>query len=620
MSTRARRSAAGKPSSSAIVSYSTPRQSKYPAWRELPYLILLEIFRYAATKPLDQTNHLDHAWILGAAVTCKAFYEPAINLLYRSPPTTPYTRLRKVHEAISNNLALGAKIHTIESESTDILDAKQARFEFDNMLRMMPNIRDICIAGLSSKPLTLFAVPVKLVDMPPTILITLEEMNVSLRSWTWDGNICWSIAAQYDPRLDATKVMKEKRGFGWLDAVHGDLNAFKTLRRLTMTSFKLPNDSHPARKIKEEDDVRENRTQRDIATVSGAIGRLKYLTDLALKDCAFVDGYFLSQISGMQLRRFSLDDIITCDTGDLQAFLQTSGKNLRELEVKSCMNIRLGFMSVLESATPNLKRLLFEDVPGMVDYQDLEHLEIPMPQWPATLESLVMRSLGNWKVLDCEVFLRSLVDTAREGGFMSLREIDVWCILPRLGWRDRAESRKRWGDEFMIAFQDRREDAWKEFLRKKKSEGEAIKQDRHAVKGLCQKVLFRLDDSRPTGNQLREEDFLDIDQRKSGGSSSRGTRATPKKTSRATTSSSSSKTKAKGKGKATAAASKKSPPKKTASPGQKRKRASASQSFVVGRKRPRYNSEDDEDFEADQLAYDDEDGDDSSWSNDDEYD
>ncbi|KAK6340988.1 hypothetical protein TWF696_009300 [Orbilia brochopaga] len=618
MSTRTRRSAAGKPSSSsAVVSYSTPRQSKYPAWKELPYLILLEIFRYAATKPLDNGNPLNHAWILGAAVTCKAFNEPAINLLYSSPPTIPYTRLRKLYEAIKNNPALGTKVHTIESLTTDILDPKIARFEFDSLLRFTPNIRDVCIGGLASRVDTMFQPTTKRISMSPAVLTTLEEMNVSLRSWTWDGYLCWGIAAQYDPRPDAPKMSKEKRGFGWLDAVHSDLAVFKSLRKLTLTIFDFPlawepepgSDSGGERS---EDEVRSS-AQTDIATIAGAIGRLKYLTDLTFFECAFVNGYFLSQIAGMQLKRLALEAIFACDTGDLQTFLRAGGKSLQELEIKSCGYIRVGFMSVLETATPNLKRLLFEDIPGLVDDQALEVLDIPMPQWPATLESLVMRSLGNWKVLDCEVFLRSLVDTARQGGFMSLREIDVWCILPKLGWRDRAESRKRWGDEFMMAFQDRREDAWKEFLRKKESEGEAIKEDPHAVQGLCQKVLFRLDDSRPTGNQLREEDFLDLEGRGSNG-------RTPKKASRPAARKSSN-TKAKGKGKATASTSKKPSPKKkrSASSGQKRTRASTSQSFVVGRKRPRYNSEDDEDFKVDQLAYDDEDGNDSSWSVDDEY-
>ncbi|KAJ6262228.1 hypothetical protein Dda_3033 [Drechslerella dactyloides] len=600
-----RRQASGKPSSSAVVKYSTPRQAKYPRWTELPYYILVDIFRYAATIPPNNGSSLDHAWILGLAVTCKAFHEPAIDLLYTAPATN-MVAIRRLLETISQNPALGGKVRELESPFTYIVEPKISKFKLDQLLEYTPNIRHINIGGgfkreNASVPRTF---PKQTDNRLPEVLATMEEKNISLRSWTWDRGFCKPLAAKFDPLPTPPKGKAARRNcnFRWLDIAHSDLAAFKRLRELTMTGFTCVCSLEPGScdQVFHKQKGFEDRLLLESVTIAGAIGKLKYLTDLNFQDCNFITGDFMNLIADMQLRRLSIDGSNSCSTDALRAFLLAGGKNLQELEIIHCPNVRLDFLSVLEMATPNLKSLVFEDVPGSVDDEDLEVMESPMPQWPATLQSILMRSLGNWTPVNCEVFLRSLVDAAREGSFTSLREIDVWCILPKLGWRDRAESRKRWGDEFMIAFQDRRSEAWKAFVRKKKSEGEAIKKGDFAVPAFCQKVLYRLDDSRPTGNQLREEDFLDA-----LGES----RKPPKK-----------KSKAKAKDTASASTSKKTLPKNGTSSEQKKKRKSDSHSFVVGRKRPRYNSEDDEDFEADQLAYEDEDGDDSSWSNNEEYD
>ncbi|KAF3918838.1 hypothetical protein ABW20_dc0101387 [Dactylellina cionopaga] len=612
MSSRPRRAAAPKPpSSSSSVAYATPRQAKYPPWTRLPYLILLEIFEYASTDPHDNIESVDHAWLYNTAFTCKSFFEPAINLLYQVPPTAPVPRLRKLVETITANPNLGKKIRIFESHnSVRVLDAKLVKFELDSLIRLTPNIQGICLSTdmrIPEAPIVTFDVSHgyygKHVDIPPAVLTTLEEMNIELKKWTWDGRLCRAIANQYtivnEDQGAPKKKAKKKRGFGWLDVVHRDLNAFKTLRTLTLTNFDDLESFPFSKGIDAESQVQ-------IATIAGAIGRLHYLKNLTLKNCGFVNDYFMSQIAGMhQLRKLVLSGLNNVDAGDLQNFLRVGGKELEELEVLHCPQVMLGFLSSLDAVTPKLRRLLFEDCPGMLTDDQLEVLDIPAPQWPATLESLTMRSLGNWKAVDCEVFLRSLVDTARSGGFMSLRELDIWCILPELSWRDRASSRKYWSDECAMALLDRRGNAWAEFVQKKKGEGQKIKDDPDATPGLCQKVLFRLDDSRPTGNQLNEADFLDLSL------GAKPAKRSPRKTSSTTNSS-----KAKGKGKAT---TKKTTTPKKATPTKKRG-PGESQNFVVGRKRARYNSDEDEDFKVDQLAYEDEDGNDSSWSVDDQLD
>ncbi|KAF3931765.1 hypothetical protein ABW19_dt0202129 [Dactylella cylindrospora] len=605
-STRPRRPTSKASSSSTVVTYSTPRQTKYPQWTRLPYLILLEIFRYASTDyptHLSAPTNIDHAWLYTTALTCKSFSEPALNLLYESPPVTPLFRYRKFTDTLAANPELGKKIRRIVAPSAEVLETRLVKLELENLIRLTPNIRDINISTQPWGVLTYFTPSGRTPDLPPGVLTAMKEMDVELKSWTWNGGLCWLIASHYDPRHETPKKMpRDMRGFGWMDVVHGELNSFKTLTTLTLEAFDTPSRAEWIEAGEDGELLGGEPEMLDVATIAGAIGRLKYLKDLRLKDCNFVTGYFLRQIAGVHhLKRLVLEDLNTCSGNDLAQFLRMGGKHLEELEVVHCQRV-MEFLSVLETATPNLKSLLFEDVPGVLSDAALDLLEIPTPAWPATLESLVMRSLGNWRAVDCDRFLRSLVNTAHEGGFKSLREVDVWCILPELGWRDRATSRRYWGDEFAKAFLDRRCNAWKEFVQKKKSEGEEVKDDKDVSLGLCQKVMFRLDDSRPSGTQLNEADFLDLVNPQSRGT----TRSRPAKRQAPKASSSSRRSKVASKSKVTKKTG------KTASPA-KRKRG-GTESFIVGRKRPRYNSEEDEDFKVDELAYEDEDGNDSSWS------
>ncbi|KAK6351066.1 hypothetical protein TWF718_004239 [Orbilia javanica] len=591
--TKRARKPATSSSGTSTKAFTTPRQAKYPPWASLPYHVLVPILKFAATNLQNNSIPIDHAWLANAARTCKAFADPANDLLYHTPPMTPISRLRKFFDVLKVNPLLARKVRRIESHSAEICDAKLLKFGLQDIVQLSSHITDICVSSGPWSPELLYASG-RRPDMDPSVLTALQDNEIRLQDWTWDGELCWAIAAQYDTRDESSKKKaKSPRKFGWLHTVHKDVEPFKSLKALTITGFDVP---MPLEYYRDEEE--DNEVQAQIATIASSLEHLKYLKDLTLKSCAFVNAYFLSQLGGAhELKRLVLEDLKNINTVDLQSFLQMNGKHLEELQVIHCPGIYAGFLSVLDTATPNLKRLLYEDVPGVLSHAELELLEIPMPEWPQTLESLVMRGLGNWTAADCDKVLEGMADTARNGGFMALREIDIWCILPELSWRDRAASRRKWGDEFAMAFLDRRGDAWKAFVSKKKSEGHKVKWDPDVTVGLCERVLFRLDDSRPTGNQLNEADFLDL-------SETRPTKRSPKKATTAPKRASPKK-----KGKQAAAPSKPSP--------QKRKRVRGSQSFVVGSKRAKYDSDGDSDFKVDKLAYEDEDGNDSSWSVDD---
>ncbi|KAF3174816.1 hypothetical protein TWF788_008619 [Orbilia oligospora] len=594
---RARKSATSS-SSTSTKAFTTPRQAKYPPWATLPYHVLVPILKFAATNLQNTSVPIDHAWLANAARTCKAFADPANDLLYHTPPMTPISRLRKFFDALKANPLLSRKVRRIESHSAEICDTKLLKFGLQDIVQLSTHVTGVCVSSGPWSPELLYASGRK-PDMDPSVLTALQSNGTKLQDWTWDGELCWAIAAQYDTRDESPKKKtRTQRGFGWLHTVHKDVEPFKSLKALTITGFDTPMPLEYYR-----DDEEEAEVEAQIATIASSLGHLKYLKDLTLKDCTFVNAYFLSQLAGVhELKRLVLEDLKNINTVDLQSFLQMSGRHLEELEIIHCPGIYAGFLSILDTATPSLKRLLYEDVPGVLSHEELELLEIPMPRWPQTLESLIMRGLGNWTAADCERVLEGMADTARNGGFMALREIDIWCILPELSWRDRAASRRRWGDEFAMAFLDRRGNAWNEFVAKKKSEGHKVKWYPNVTVGLCERVLFRLDDSRPTGNQLREADFLDL-------SESRPTKRSPKKAAAVPKRASPKK-----KGKQAAALKEASPSK----PNPKKRRGTQnSQSFVVGSKRPRYNSDEDSDFKVDKLAYEDEDGNDSSWSVDD---
>lgn len=66
-----------------------------PAWQTLPYHVLLQIFEYASYPLVDERTFQQTAswsWLLKASKLCRAFSEPALTVLYRSPCLTPMER------------------------------------------------------------------------------------------------------------------------------------------------------------------------------------------------------------------------------------------------------------------------------------------------------------------------------------------------------------------------------------------------------------------------------------------------------------------------------------------------------------------------------------------------
>lgn len=66
-----------------------------PPWQTFPYHVLLQIFEYASYPLVDERTFQQTAswtWLLKASKLCRAFSEPALTVLYRSPCLTPMER------------------------------------------------------------------------------------------------------------------------------------------------------------------------------------------------------------------------------------------------------------------------------------------------------------------------------------------------------------------------------------------------------------------------------------------------------------------------------------------------------------------------------------------------
>lgn len=66
-----------------------------PPWQTLPYHILLQIFYYASSPLVDERTFnqtSNWSWLLRTSKLCRAFSEPALTILYRSPCLTPMDR------------------------------------------------------------------------------------------------------------------------------------------------------------------------------------------------------------------------------------------------------------------------------------------------------------------------------------------------------------------------------------------------------------------------------------------------------------------------------------------------------------------------------------------------
>lgn len=402
------------------------RQAKpvIPPWQTLPYHVLLEVFTHASrlrmARPSGPSSPLTGPrWLIGIACLCRTFAEPALTVLYNSPPLMPPSRahrfLRHLQKPAKNMLFdYKNKVRRLELDAAVLTFALpgRGRLNLSRLVRLTPRLRNleidtsswICASGGRYPTQQPWSYPEELFE-------ALEFSGVQLQNWCWSSMLA---------RLHSCDSMKR---------IH-QLMCFQRLEHLSFTYYMCEGSTHPSIPAVDE---------ADVASALAVLPKLKHLTFLA---CLFVKQGLLTNLPE-QLTTLSLHCCYNVTSDMLQLYLTTRGRQLKKLELHSNVHLGLSFLSSLASSCPRLELL---DVINTMDQDALTALDLPLqhleaPTWPSTLRTLELNYLQRWSVRNAETLFKSLLDAAPR--LRDLRQLVLKIKVPTY-WRDRAKFRDHW--------------------------------------------------------------------------------------------------------------------------------------------------------------------------------
>ena len=410
-------------------------------WSTLPYQILLTIFDYAS-RPLTSDTFMPTssiAWLLRAGLSCKAFLEPALSVLYFSPPLTPPSRAQTLIENLAaqneeSTLNYRAKIRYLEVEASSTLMYKYAGqdpIDLGRLVGLTPQLRSLKIHLLSDDPKFRKATVVRNTNgkcaYQQSIFSALEAGPVMLRSWVWN---------------QALAKHRQNFSLASLKDIHKML-PFQNLQDISFVNY----ENGPVEKGRRREDILEE-----------AINALPSLTSLQFKMSSIVNSRLLSKFPG-NLRVLEIVDCSSLKSPALNAFLNTSGRNLRQLILDHNHSLNLSFLITLAADCPKLEILkmdlryfnTFFTVRDSDPKYDSLFRDGEIPAWPNSLQRLELFHLRKWSLGTAELFFSSLTQAAES--LSDLRQLRIKASLEESGWRERIGFRDTWTKKLQDVFQ-----------------------------------------------------------------------------------------------------------------------------------------------------------------------
>ncbi|KAI9931478.1 hypothetical protein ASPWEDRAFT_49720 [Aspergillus wentii DTO 134E9] len=532
-----------------------------PPWQDLPYHILFDIFLRASHPLVDEETFSRHSsvqWLVSVALICRSFHEPALAALYRCPPLIPITKshgllnlLSQPPETLSTNYA--NKIKELHVDVENLLLYKGGPlgyFELSRLVERSPQVKRMrlyhqqdYVAGLP---------PWQIVrskwNYPESLFTSINSTSIVLRSWDWNSRF-----------MDTKQLLPVILGKHLLPAFHG----LRELRLLHVSSEDF--------EIEQGDEV-SNEREVVLAMALKELPELhriefldcsivnehllpnlpSTLTSLTINNCDEVTtsslGAFLTS-HGQTLRELNLSH----NRHLSMSFMVTLGQSCKQLE-KLKIDISIHDSSPYHDVEPHFGELIGSS---------------EIPTWPATLQDIELIQLRKWDDTTAEVFFTSLMDAASE--LRDLRRLVISAIL-KIGWRDRATFREKWigrlekvflrrttppdstlftiprdppqpepdpleAAEKTIAedtaqsdaqhsgpstpskrksariaqrkFSEVEDDSYLSASSSRAPNGDDADKQALTIQGMCDVVMIRIDNQRPTETQFNEQDFLD---------------------------------------------------------------------------------------------------------------
>ena len=405
-----------------------------PVWPSLPYEILVSILSFAAGPSCNEwllpNNSL--RWLLSAAKVCKAFTEPALAVLYRDPPLqnleSSHLFLTIIKKPIVDKLFdYNVKVKELRLDVSRTLAYKlpsRGYFDISSLIPYIPQVKSIDIFD-AKRYLSYYRAYARSTNWtyPLNFFASLDENNVSLKSWSWDARMCpWH---------------KDKSRVQWMADIHS-LGAFRGLQKLRISKFDLGILGTKGRHSLNLDDM----------SMCERFSDLPKLNELVCETSDVVGDEFLSFVPA-NLKYVTFQYCSNLDAEMLHTFLERGGKSLLEIHLTHNQRLNLSFLPSLKRACPQLQVLkvdmnfyntrlsqpnadpLFEDLLRSDD----------VPTWPSTLQVIEMIHLQQWNSDSAVMLFNSLINAAKE--LPNLRKLTLKAILD-IAWRDRANFRDEW--------------------------------------------------------------------------------------------------------------------------------------------------------------------------------
>ncbi|KAF2003096.1 hypothetical protein P154DRAFT_520441 [Amniculicola lignicola CBS 123094] len=412
-----------------------------PPFSTLPYHVLLQIFVYAS-HPLRDENFVATSsipWLVRVARMCSAFTKPALTALYRNPPifATRQNRRDLVQRLVSHvegtTQDYTVMVKRLELDGTKMSKLTDPTHSAADLIALVSSLRTL-------KQLEIFDP----IDRPP-----YRERSKRIRRWHYPNELFQALR-DTDIRLSSWRWNStfSAPGLLWMKDIHAE-KPFQNIRDLTLTKYH----SDPPRKENEEAQV----TAEEI--LASALAVLPKLHSLTFESCLVVNDRLLPLLpSSLVSLNFTNCRDLTADS--LNSFLVSHGGHLEELVLHHNQSMDLSFLVDLKRSCPKLEVLsvdmhYYSSLVMSLDNEPLWDELLPegeIPSWPSTLRIIDLEYLRKWSPTSAIAFFNSLIDSAEE--LPALRELTILATVD-VGWRERAEFRKKWTARFQEVFASR---------------------------------------------------------------------------------------------------------------------------------------------------------------------
>jgi hypothetical protein len=400
-----------------------------PPWATLPYHILFDIF-LRASYPLFYGKVAQRSksckWLLDVALLCRQFLEPALAALYYSPPLVPVPQSFELLDLLSKSqesslINYAPKVKELHVDVQNVLVYKSGPqlgwFDLCKLIAKVPQVHTI---RLFHRHDFTIGIPARTINAskwvyPERLFSAIDERGLVLRSWDWNGRFMLDT-----PALLPFMLEKHQRA------------AFQRLKHLRLYHV--------------NDLIKEDTPALEFA-LAVAIRELPQLEHLEFFECSLIAEHSLARLPPT-LRSLTLINCNRVFPGWFTSYLETSGRELRELILCHNRHLDMAFITHLGEYCPKLKRFKMDvSMHDTSSHRDMElHFdylltESQIPTWPETLRDIELIQLKKLSRTTMETFFMSLINAAPK--LRDLRCLKIKVIL-EIDWRDRATFRDRW--------------------------------------------------------------------------------------------------------------------------------------------------------------------------------